>query len=451
MTDCGFRDDTSLGTLTAPQRNNYFYGKLLDERHFRMEQRYFNRLRWQGNRRLTGTGVVCGLRLDVAGAALTLSAGMAIDGAGRELFVPSPVVVDPRQVTDACGRTLKTIETGDVTVCLAYHLCPAELVPVLAGDCDSRDGCAPSTIVESYRIVVTEGVRDAVVPDCPVQDLFRRPDGEGPATATDVYARILDLIGNDCATIDGEPCVVLGTVHLAGNGAAPVVESLGRRAVIGNELLFELLICLWNRVEQCCAGPTPTTTTTATPIGTTTAMPTTTPTPGPTTTTTTPATTTAEPGGLLRVGGLQAMRQPFARPSRDDQVLATLENVGRPFEVDGDAGPNAIDVIFVNQPVDPATVVADRTFVVLRVGDGRPRLVPGQVEQLGGNRARWVNSQEFQTLQRGDYMIRLVAEGEEVIRQLPRPFLRLDGEFLRGLPSGNGAEGGDFECKLTVR
>ena len=45
--------------LAAPERNHYFYGKLLDEQHLTMEQRYFNQKRWLLNRLTVGGGVLC--------------------------------------------------------------------------------------------------------------------------------------------------------------------------------------------------------------------------------------------------------------------------------------------------------------------------------------------------------------------------------------------------------
>src|SRR5206468_11586399 len=48
-----------LGTLTPPQRNKYFYGKLMDVPHFQMEQTYGNWKRWLLNRLALGEGVLC--------------------------------------------------------------------------------------------------------------------------------------------------------------------------------------------------------------------------------------------------------------------------------------------------------------------------------------------------------------------------------------------------------
>jgi hypothetical protein len=101
-------DIQSLRGLSTPARNNYFYGKLLDVQHFILEQRYFNTKRWLLNRLGLGSGVMCGLRLSVVNGQLVLSPGVAIDPVGREIIVSTAVPLDPRQITDDCGRPTRT-------------------------------------------------------------------------------------------------------------------------------------------------------------------------------------------------------------------------------------------------------------------------------------------------------------------------------------------------------
>ena len=58
MADCFTEPIEGLRSLSTPARNNYFYGKLLDVRHFTLEQSYFNAKRWLMNRLTLGSGVV---------------------------------------------------------------------------------------------------------------------------------------------------------------------------------------------------------------------------------------------------------------------------------------------------------------------------------------------------------------------------------------------------------
>ena len=75
------------------ERNRYYYGKLLTEQDFTSEQKYMNDKRRMLNRFLHGTGIAAGLkvvRLDEK--SISLEAGLALDGAGREIVVDKPSV-----------------------------------------------------------------------------------------------------------------------------------------------------------------------------------------------------------------------------------------------------------------------------------------------------------------------------------------------------------------------
>src|SRR5882762_7578831 len=158
--DCSGNDQT-LGTLNSPQRNNYFYGKLLDVAHFEMEQRYLNRKRWLLNRVGVGYGVLCGLKLAVKDKQICVSPGVAIDCYGREIIVPQDVCVDPWTLTDECGcpksTALSNTEAHDnILLCLAYKECRSDFQPVLVTDCNTKQDTLPGTIVESYCVVVRD-------------------------------------------------------------------------------------------------------------------------------------------------------------------------------------------------------------------------------------------------------------------------------------------------------
>ena len=168
----GYDLSPSLGELTAPQRNHFFYGKMMGVRHFQMEQEYFNRKRWLLNRVGLGSGVLCGLEVVVAdnGTSVWVRPGVAIDGLGREVIVPGPYCIeDPRQPTDDCGRPAgdPIAGAGVVTLSVCYHECDSEPVPVLVADCDTRGECAPSVVKERYHLLIKEGRAGRA----------RRPDG----------------------------------------------------------------------------------------------------------------------------------------------------------------------------------------------------------------------------------------------------------------------------------
>src|SRR5215472_121911 len=97
---------TDLTQLLAPERNRYFYGLMMDAQRFQRDQDYFINKRYLLNRFVTGSGVVCGLGLsfDSTKNTVTLSPGIAIDLAGREVFVPAATPVDITQLTDQNGK-----------------------------------------------------------------------------------------------------------------------------------------------------------------------------------------------------------------------------------------------------------------------------------------------------------------------------------------------------------
>ncbi len=161
-TDCPQCD---IGSLT---RNNYFTGKLLVERDFKDEQRYYvDKLRLH-QKRLHGEGVVCGLQVKqysnqaCLSRYLSVQPGFAKDCCGNDIIVPAEETVDltqfkswmklqAAQSNPSSGRaSLATSHT--LQICVRYRECPTENIPVLYDDCGCDDNaCAPNRILESYE------------------------------------------------------------------------------------------------------------------------------------------------------------------------------------------------------------------------------------------------------------------------------------------------------------
>lgn len=249
-------------SLSTPTRNKYFYGKLMDAFHFELEQKYVNRKRWLLNQLALGHGVLCGLQVAPTnnGKQVIVGSGAAIDDLGREIIVPtSSQPMDPRQPTDACGRPSGDRITGAETVhiCLAYHECEDEPVPVLVGDCDARGGCAPSLIRERYRIIVRKGAPPGINPTCGLQNPFAPPPAGQPSP---LHFALVNRISQPCAEPQGDPCVVLAQISLPEGDAAitdGMIDLSFRPIIYGNELLFELLLCLAQQVPDGEPEPEP--------------------------------------------------------------------------------------------------------------------------------------------------------------------------------------------------
>jgi hypothetical protein len=142
---------------------------------------------------------------------------------------------------------------GTVTLCLAYHECATEPVPVLVGDCETRGDCAPSTVRERYRLLVRAGVPDnepgqlsaaqcrAIFPTMEMDDDFSH------------RLAACETVSDDCPEAEGS-CVVVATLTLPEVADEPleVDACTYRTSVYSNSLLWELMTCLAARVDACC-------------------------------------------------------------------------------------------------------------------------------------------------------------------------------------------------------
>jgi hypothetical protein len=283
--------------LSAPVRNRYFYGKLLDVHHLQLEQRYFIEKLRLLNRVALGWGVLCGLEVEVRDGKLVVRPGIAIDGCGREIVVTDWFEVDdPWALTDECGRpTGERDEDGPVVLCLAYHECDIEPAPVLVADCDVREECVPGAVRERFRLLVRREAEHRVgltpeqcraifwppeederededAPALPARpwERFAGPARESialpPELATVVEERpdapATTLRERVCAALLGpcvapeDDCVPLATL-VRRDDTIIVEECRTRTAVYSNATLLDLILCLAERVEECCGNGRP--------------------------------------------------------------------------------------------------------------------------------------------------------------------------------------------------
>lgn len=256
-----------LGLLTEPRRNKYFYGKLLDVAHLQMEQSYFNRKRWLLNRLSLGEGVLCGLDVQARKGQLCVTRGVAIDSLGREIIVPATACIDPWKPTDDCGRVeppLSADESHDAYLCLEYKECAADFLPVLATECDTRDQCAAGTTVESFRLSlhpIKEGDPEPL-PDRPGVEVCAALRGGEAADKIEQLCESLSALA--CEAPAEPPCVTLARVKLNARATAEDDPTIGDIEICGvrpmaysNALLFDMILCLAARIDECCAPANP--------------------------------------------------------------------------------------------------------------------------------------------------------------------------------------------------
>lgn len=247
----------ACSALIAPQRNHYFYGKLLDERSLLDEQRYLNQKRWMLNRLSLGKGVLCGLTVTWTDDRIGISPGVAIDGCGREIVVPEPVTINPWQTTDDRGLWVPSpLPSGgihEVYLCLAYVECPTDFTPVLVTDCDTVNGMAPSTIVEKYAFLVKEVASGAPQSLPPALDEKLCAALSGPDAETKREEVSAVLAKRACADGESTPCVVIVSKVTLTDGKITAVDVCGARPMAySNPALFEMMLC---RSGGGAAGP----------------------------------------------------------------------------------------------------------------------------------------------------------------------------------------------------
>jgi cell division septation protein DedD len=471
-TDC---NSEKLRALNAPRRNNYFYGKMMDVFHFQMEQCYFNGKRWLLNRMGLGRGVLCGLKVQSENGLVSVTAGVAIDGLGREIIVPVRVLIDPWVLTDECGKMQSELPRDaehKVVICLEYRECSSDYTPVLVADCNTREECAPGAIVESFRLLVRESADEDQSDETKwCEALIGSDENE----QTDARERLCNLITDSCPSPPEETCVVIATALLLADGTIGDIDNCSARDVIfSNQALFEMIMCLAGIVEECCGDevpPTPTPTPTPTPSPTPTPTPT--PTPSPTakpTATPTPkptlfptlkptGTPTPKPTGPPKLETLQVHSVEFL--DANNKKVGNLQNPDKLVMIPEKSAAQAIRVSFMTRNLDLGTVTAGgagadpKTFSFLVQSDqsaAPQHFVPGAITSEALGVVRFTAIQEKKTFAKGGYTVTLFGD---VDKKNLRPAIatltghRLDGEPLK-LPSGDGKEGGNFVFKFVI-
>jgi hypothetical protein len=126
--------------LASVERVNYLEHQILTSADLRDEQQYLIAMRRRHNIGSHGWGIVRGLNLVVSGASLTVLPGIGVDGYGRELVIPDPVII-----------TIAAIEQlGDnITVWLLYGIEP---ITSAQGGPSNGDACRSGCQLEQARI-----------------------------------------------------------------------------------------------------------------------------------------------------------------------------------------------------------------------------------------------------------------------------------------------------------
>jgi hypothetical protein len=454
-----------LRMLTAPRRNNYFYGKRLDVPQFRMEQDYGKHKQWLINRLTLGKGVLCGLAVTNQHNTLSVAPGVAIDGLGREIIVNVQSAIDPwAPPQPCCGETPGGATTrgpsGIVTLWLCYRECLTDHMPTLVSDCAVREECAPGTIVETFSLKITDGAAPVLgdpawcalmLPQAgpsptptptPTPTPFPTPTPTPAPTALGGSGSerelLCELFDGDCSVPEGDPCVPIAVAQLQDGNIVAIEACAYRPRVYSNATLLDMIICLALRVEECCS-PKPTPTPTPTPAPT--PEPTPTPTPPP------PATFRVKAVEVLDEKGtvLESLSAPAAGLSIVSSALACALRVTFSDNVD-------IKTVTAGDTRVPGVSPAAFSFLV-KGGDYAQGVPPGSIALTSSNAVTFTLLQEPQRgFFPGRYEVTLFGEADVATKRPAIASLKLsalDGEPTQ-LPSGDGTPGGDFQFLLTV-
>ncbi|MEO1614983.1 MAG: hypothetical protein AAFV88_03985 [Planctomycetota bacterium] len=186
--------------LHPPRRNNFFFGKQLDVYHFQLETDYFNAKRWLINRLTVGFGVVCGLDVRECSSRdgiLVVEPGVAIDGLGRELIVPSTIEMeDPRIMRNHD-------EEAVFHLVLRYWAGKKDPEPVYTSECPDQE--QPGVICESPRLELRQGSAPKLKPT--PDSICKSIDHCGLE-----HERLARIVSESCPDCPTDPSVPLADV-----------------------------------------------------------------------------------------------------------------------------------------------------------------------------------------------------------------------------------------------
>jgi hypothetical protein len=252
-------DDHHAGgaAVMSFSRPRYFYGQLLDVRHFESEQEYFKRKLWLLNRMVSGYGVVCGLDVQVGddGHSVVVAPGLALDKCGREIVVPcrsKKVVIDPVPPKDPEKKDPYK-EEGHcdddwVHLVICYHECRTDPEPVLTSGCDETERCSPGAVRETYELRLEAGKAPDIPIDSTIPNLIK-----GNCVN---YRALAEWVSQPCEE-HRDSCITLANIRRPptdGAVAATDIDISVRPIVYSLDLFWQLILSLTHETQNRRTG-----------------------------------------------------------------------------------------------------------------------------------------------------------------------------------------------------
>jgi hypothetical protein len=257
-------DGKDAGALALEEalRNFYFYGQLVTARDLNDAQRYLLDKIKSICHALHGPGVVHGLDVtsvtadEQGNVSVALTAGVAIDGFGRDIIVPEDV---ENVAVDVEGKA--AADDSRLLISLERDECSTEKVPAYANRSPCEASCCYSRVKEGYRVVGSflskdewrefEGLAEKYhgktfspdVVDAPTAaDVFKYGEryineGKVPGNAAKYGRR---LTANGGVTIWAGKTGIVKDGWVSGKGL-PDEAALARRNVFAGDTLFQMI------------------------------------------------------------------------------------------------------------------------------------------------------------------------------------------------------------------
>jgi hypothetical protein len=197
---------------------------------------------------------------------------------------------------------------GIFTLWLCYKECKTDFQPVMTSECGTREACAAGTTVETFCLKVTAAIAPLQGDPAWCAQLWGKEEPDEPTDADDPTQppapptgprlragpgnmmalrqqlaggtlshaaglpsadelkaalaskrRVLcELLGDDCALDEGDACVPLGLFIRRDGRILDFDACLVRPHVYSNAVLLDLILCLAEKIDECCHhGDTP--------------------------------------------------------------------------------------------------------------------------------------------------------------------------------------------------
>jgi hypothetical protein len=283
--DCGCKDPGTQNRacvccdIPAFCRNNYYRGKLLTERDFSDEQRYFSDKLRLHSVALHGWGVVCGLVVKphkyCPETRLVVEEGFAIDDCGHEIRllkddyveIPKPATQPQTaqaeaQVEEDQGEGQPEVEEGanaegelpaeeeecedtptprQLYVCIRYQECETEFSPAPFDDCSCNDSSQkPNRVCEGYKLEIYDS-----------EPKFWEEATKEPCAdehCKDYYREAR----RHCPKPNRYPCLPLAVIHDVIPGQPVKAEQIDnwkpRRQLVSTATLDQVVHCILDRL-----------------------------------------------------------------------------------------------------------------------------------------------------------------------------------------------------------